>query len=117
MMVLAPGKVIVKLFGLDKKDKKGRKHWLSVALPMFTAFVFSGLIHMGLVPPDPAYARSGLSPWALRLRIAGVFWIQPVGIAAEMAMAQAIKAVVPKQYKNEKGQIREDNKIVRWTFF
>jgi hypothetical protein len=116
MMVLAPGKVLASLFGVDKKDSKGRKHWLAVALPMFTAFVFSGLIHMGLVPPDPAYTRSGLSPWALRLRIAGVFWMQPVGIAVEMVMATAIKAVVPKRFKNEKGQIKEEDQLVRWTF-
>lgn len=115
-MILAPGKVLARAIGVDKRNRAGKQHWLGYALPMTSAFIFSGIIHMGLVPRNPAYQVSNVGPWSLRWRIASVFWFQPVGVAIEMALGKAIKSVVPKQYKNEKGQIDESNVFVRTLF-
>jgi len=115
-MILAPGKVLARAIGVDKKNEQGKQHWLGYALPMTSAFIFSGVIHMGMVPRNPAFQVSNVGPWSLRWRIASVFWFQPVGVAIEMAMGKAIKSVVPKQYKNEKGQINEENVVIRTLF-
>jgi len=112
-MVLTPGRVTLKVLGLDQPDARGKKHWVNAVLPLAGAFVFSGIIHMGLVPPSPAYTKSGLGPWSLRLRIASVFWVQPLGIAAEMGLAMLVKSVVPKRFKDEKGRINEQSKLVQ----
>lgn len=59
------------------------------ALLTVTAFFFSGLVHMGLVPAEPLYAS--IKANAVRLLFAGFFWVQPVGILAEVLVARAVK--------------------------
>ncbi len=50
------------------------------------AFSLSGLVHMGLVPPQPLYAYKGV--WHTRLSVAGFFWLQPIAIILEVIVAR-----------------------------
>ena len=49
-------------------------------LVLTSAFFFSGVTHMGLVPPAVCGA------WGLRMRIAGFFWLQAFAIGFERAV-------------------------------
>ncbi|KAI9846347.1 MAG: hypothetical protein M1837_004200 [Sclerophora amabilis] len=51
-----------------------------------SAFFFSGILHMGLVPPEPIH--STLSPNTLRLSLAAFFWAQIPAFAIETAVSK-----------------------------
>jgi len=67
------------------------------AILTMVAFFNSGLVHAGLVPPEPL--RATLSANYIRLLLGGFFWIQPFGIAFEMAASYALASVVRKSWR------------------
>ena len=79
-MVTAPGKVVAKHIGWKHGSNRYK------ALVLVSSFICSGITHMGLVPPEPVFAKGGTSAMSLRLYVAAFFWIQPVGIYLEIAM-------------------------------
>lgn len=70
-----PGNALAWLLG----SKKGTT--LRYLLIVTVSFFFSGIVHMGIVPPQPL--RSEKSCWQLRTRLATFFWLQPIGIMLE----------------------------------
>ncbi|KAL9105232.1 MAG: hypothetical protein Q9187_008755, partial [Circinaria calcarea] len=56
------------------------------ALRTLSAFFFSGLVHMGLVPPEPLSATRPTAQ--IRLSVALFFWIQALGVGLEMAVSR-----------------------------
>ena len=56
-----------------------------------SAFLLSGITHMGMVPPAP---KSKYSAWELRLRIGGFFFVQPMGIMFEVLVVEKVLAVL-----------------------
>lgn len=81
--VSGPGKFLSDMLGL-RKGSLGR-----YAIVATMAFLCSGVVHMGLVPSEPLY--SSVSANTVRLLFAGFFWMQPVGILAEVVVARAVK--------------------------
>jgi len=79
----APGIFLADRLGLPRRARR------RYALQIVSAFFFSGVCHMGLVP--------SMAPNANRLRLAtaAFFWMQAVGIGIEVAVEAAIKAVLP----------------------
>lgn len=63
--------------------KLPRRSYSRYFLLSVATFFFSGVVHIGLVPPDPMFATIPAS--RIRWLILGFFWMQPVGFAAEMA--------------------------------
>lgn len=78
VMVSAPGKWLAD--GLHLDPKKPLQNFLRYCITVTSGFLFSGITHMGLVPP--------LAPDAmqLRLQIAIFFWIQTLPIMFEAAV-------------------------------
>lgn len=68
----SPGRAAAKYLQLKSMSEK--------ILVVFSTFLFSGIIHMGIVPPAATSAGS------LRLHVAGFFWMQPLGFAIEVLM-------------------------------
>ena len=66
---------------------------LDYSLRTISAFFFSGVIHMGLVPPEPQYAT--MPAMTVRLYIAMFFWAQAVAFAIELLVSRIVKRVSP----------------------
>ncbi|KAF2234970.1 hypothetical protein EV356DRAFT_484260 [Viridothelium virens] len=58
------------------------------AIITLVAFGLSGIVHMGLVPPEPPHATVPVN--SVRLLVAGFFWVQPIAMLVEVATARAI---------------------------
>lgn len=65
-----------------------RKSYCRYFLLSATTFFFSGVVHIGLVPPDPMFASIPAS--RIRWLILGFFWLQPVGFAIEMVVSRVL---------------------------
>lgn len=57
---------------------------LSYAVTVTSAFFFSGIMHMGIVPPHPS--KSAMTAWDLRILIGSFFWCQTIGVLIEAAV-------------------------------
>lgn len=55
------------------------------------AFGLSGIIHMGLVPPEPLYATTSANE--IRLLVAVFFWLQPLGMLIELYLVKLLSAI------------------------
>ncbi|CAD0097085.1 unnamed protein product [Aureobasidium vineae] len=79
----SPGVWLADLMHLPRRSHS-RYFLLSVA-----TFVFSGIVHIGLVPPEPMFATKTASQ--IRWLILSFFWLQPVGFAFEMAVSAGLR--------------------------
>ena len=70
--------------------KLGKQSMLRYTIIAVSAFGLSGVVHMGLVPPEPLHAT--LSTNAERLCVAGFFWLQPIAMVLEVLVASAVRA-------------------------
>ena len=87
-----PGRAVSRTLGFDdegkgKSDVTGWRLWLDYrdvdfGLRTLSAFFFSGVVHMGLVPPEPWFAN--MPAWKVRLFVAGFFWAQVPVFAIEL---------------------------------
>lgn len=55
------------------------------------AFGLSGIVHMGLVPPEPLHATVNAN--TIRLCIARFFWVQPIAMVLELAALRLWKGM------------------------
>jgi hypothetical protein len=78
----APGEAIADLLKL----KRGST--LRYVVIITIAFGLSGIIHMGLVPPEPLHSTMEVN--AIRLHIGAFFWMQPLAIIAEVCLARMV---------------------------
>ncbi|KAI9714612.1 MAG: hypothetical protein M1828_001149 [Chrysothrix sp. TS-e1954] len=93
VMASAPGDWVADRLGLAGS---GRPRW---ALKVVSGFGFSGLTHMGLVPP----LIRGTGP--LRCGIAGFFWMQGLGVLVESAVGVVWGAWVGGGRKGDRGWV------------
>ncbi len=63
------------------------------ALLVISGFGFSGVMHMGLIPPFPLH--TSFSAMTMRLYVAGFFWAQIPGIFAELLVAKFVTNLGP----------------------
>ncbi|PNS16630.1 hypothetical protein CAC42_4594 [Sphaceloma murrayae] len=93
-MVSGPGSWMTKLL-LGSADH--RNQTLEYFVHTAVAFGLSGVIHMGLVPRAPLHGNAG--PHWIRLYIGAFFWLQPVGMLVEKAVAGLAARAVPASLK------------------
>ncbi|QIW99317.1 hypothetical protein AMS68_004835 [Peltaster fructicola] len=62
------------------------KSLLRYAILSISAFGFSGIVHMGLVPPEPLYASVDAN--TIRLNMAAFFWLQAMAVTLEALTAR-----------------------------
>ncbi|CAF9927461.1 hypothetical protein IMSHALPRED_007222 [Imshaugia aleurites] len=83
-----PGRSLAQALGVPTNSLKG------FALLTISAFFFSGVMHMGLIPPDPQTSR--ISALWMRLHIAGFFWAQIPAFGIEIAVSKLVARFVPR---------------------
>ena len=84
----APGRWLTQALGIPTKSLRG------YSLLTITAFFFSGLMHIGLVPPEPR-SKTMSATW-LRLYVAGFFWAQIPAFGIELAMSKLVARFIPQ---------------------
>ena len=87
----APGRALAEALGLkDDVDGDSKvedwKKTVGYMIVVISAFGFSGVMHMGLIPPAPLGTEMTASE--MRWRIASFFWLQIPGFAIELATAR-----------------------------
>lgn len=78
-----PGIWLANLLNLERRG--GSRYFLLA----FTTFFLSGVVHMGLVPPQPLHAS--VSANNIRLFVAAFFWIQPIAFGIEMLVTAMLR--------------------------
>ncbi|KAG6986413.1 hypothetical protein G7Y79_00097g101370 [Physcia stellaris] len=89
-VVSTPGRSLADALGLEnggREGKRGWQGWARWALVTVSAFGFSGIVHMGLIPPKPL--NTGMGAMEMRLWIGAFFWVQVLGFGLEVLGAQA----------------------------
>lgn len=86
----APGRALAESLGLKVATADGNAGgWKAVVgymIVVCSAFGFSGLMHMGLVPPVPR--DTSMTPSEMRWRVGSFFWVQVPGFAVELLVAR-----------------------------
>lgn len=83
-----PGRTLVSITGLDNQSYLGRM------IVVVVAFLCSGWMHMGMIPPEPLSTTA--TPHEMRMTVAVFFWAQPLGIAIEYAAATLLGWAAPQ---------------------
>lgn len=95
-IVSEPGRWFAAKLGLEDH---GWQKILKYMLICVSAFMLSGITHSGLVPPKPRFATVEANQ--LRLELASFFWVQPIGIAAELFLLEPVLRLCPMRYLRE----------------
>lgn len=83
-----PGRSLAQALGIQTNSLTG------FALLTISAFFFSGLMHMGLIPPEPQTTQF-TARW-MRLHVAGFFWAQIPAFGFEVAVSKLIACFIPQ---------------------
>ena len=83
-----PGRWLTQISGIPTKSLTG------YALLTISAFFFSGVMHMGLVPPEPE--ASQMSAGWIRLYVGGFFWAQILAFGFELAASKFVARFIPQ---------------------
>lgn len=83
-----PGRSLIQALGIPTKSIAG------YALLTISTFFFSGVMHMGLVPPEPQTTIISVS--SMRLHVAGFFWAQIPAFGIELAVSKLVGRFVPQ---------------------
>ena len=83
-----PGRWLAQISGIPTKSLTG------YALLTISAFFFSGVMHMGLVPPEPQ--ASQMSAGWIRLYVGGFFWAQTLAFGFELAASKLFARCIPQ---------------------
>lgn len=90
MKVMTSGPGIALGRALGWRGEGRRTNAKAYGLQVASAFFFSGVVHMGLVPPQPLYTISR-TPMQLRWHIAAFFWVQGLGVLIELCVAMVFR--------------------------
>lgn len=82
-----PGRSLSQAVGISTASKLG------YAILTISAFLLSGVMHMGLIPPQPRQSR--LSAGEMRLFIATFFWLQIPAFVFEVQVSAVCKRLFP----------------------
>ncbi|KAL8790062.1 MAG: hypothetical protein Q9213_000764 [Squamulea squamosa] len=82
-----PGRALAKVLGVRTSSTTG------YMLQVVSAFGLSGLMHMGLIPPEPRGTE--MTAMEMRLYVGSFFWMQALGIGLEVAVARSIGRLFP----------------------
>ena len=82
-----PGRELAHVMGIPTTSTLG------YSLLTVSAFLLSGVIHMGMIPPEPASGRMTVN--MMRLYIAAFFWAQIPAFQIELVVSNLVAASVP----------------------
>lgn len=85
-----PGRWLAQALGIPTKSLPG------YALLTISAFIFSGVMHMGLIPPEPP--TDLLSARWMRFYVGGFFWAQIPAFAFELAVSKLVARFIPRLF-------------------
>jgi hypothetical protein len=104
------------VWSADKLNLR-RKSWKRYALLSGTTFFFSGVVHIGLVPPNPMFAM--VTTNHIRWLILSFFWLQPVGFAVEMLASRGLRRIAGSRVGLQKEMLVMVNVVwfVGWCCF
>ncbi|KAK4542980.1 hypothetical protein LTR36_005978 [Oleoguttula mirabilis] len=83
-------------YALANMMRLGSGSMLRYAVISAVAFGLSGVVHMGLVPPEPLHAT--VNPNTIRLCVAAFFWVQPLAMFGELLVARIFARTTDLQY-------------------
>lgn len=83
----APGREVAKAMGIPTTSTLG------YSFLTFSAFFFSGVMHMGMIPPEPA--SSLMSANMMRLYLGAFFWVQIPAFQIELVVSNIVATSVP----------------------
>ena len=83
----APGRELAQVMGIPTTSTLG------YSFLTFSAFSLSGVIHMGMIPPEPA--SSLMSANLMRLYLAAFFWAQIPAFQIELVVSKLVATSVP----------------------
>lgn len=83
-----PGRWLAQTLGIPTRSLTG------YALLATSAFFFSGVMHMGLIPPEPQ--TKSMSATLMRLHVGGFFWAQIPAFGVEMAVSRLVARFIPQ---------------------
>lgn len=86
-----PGRFLAQALGMPSRSAA------AYALLTISAFFFSAVIHMGMIPPEPL--STVLSANEMRLCIASFFWAQIPAFAVELAVSKAVAHSAPQAFQ------------------
>ena len=87
-MTASQGRGTAELLGVPSKST------LRYAMIATSAFFFSGIVHMGMIPPQPP--SMNMSASTMRLYIAAFFWAQIPAFGVEVMVAKAVARATPE---------------------
>lgn len=67
---------------------------LGFMLQVVSAFLLSGIMHMGLIPPRPR--GTSMTAMEMRFYIATFFWLQILGFGIELCVTKIVQRVTPR---------------------
>ena len=82
-----PGRELARVMGIPTTSTLG------YSLLTVSAFLLSGVIHMGMIPPEPASGRMTVN--MMRLYLAAFFWAQIPAFQIELIVSKLVAAFVP----------------------
>lgn len=85
-----PGRSLAQASGIPTKSIPG------FGLLTISAFFFSGVMHMGLIPPEPQTGVFSVR-W-MRLHVAGFFWAQIPAFGIELAVSKLVDRFIPQAF-------------------
>ncbi|KAL8774458.1 MAG: hypothetical protein Q9209_000831 [Squamulea sp. 1 TL-2023] len=91
-----PGRALARVIGVGTNSTAG------YMLQVVSAFGLSGVMHMGLIPPEPRATE--LTAMEMRLYVGSFFWMQALGIGAEVAVARSIERLLPRWSESRLGK-------------
>ena len=83
----APGRELAQVMGIPTTSTIG------YSLLTFSAFFLSGVIHMGMIPPEPA--SSLMTANMMRLYLGAFFWVQIPAFQIELVASNLVATSVP----------------------
>jgi hypothetical protein len=82
-MTSAPGIALASWFRLPR-DSVYR-----YVIVVSSSFFWSGIVHMGVIPPEPL--NTSYSALRLRIQLASFFWLQVIGVAMELVFQNSLR--------------------------
>lgn len=105
-LVSTPGRSLAHAVGLSTSSLLGY-YFLTTS-----AFFFSGVMHMGLVPPEPL--NTSISVTEMRLCIAAFFWAQIPAIGVELLVSKNLRHLAPSFSRSPLAKVATVMWVATW---
>lgn len=105
-LVSTPGRSLAHALGFSVSSSLGYTFLTT------SAFIFSGVMHMGLVPPKPL--NTEVSVTEMRLRITAFFWAQIPAIGVELLVSKSFRHLAPNLSRSPLARVATVIWVAAW---